>query len=428
MDAQLIRCVVAISDVGTKAVLGSGFIASADGAVLTAAHVVGTRATVNVRSRDAAWVEVKVTARDAAADWAVIDLGVAHVPMPCGVLPPDVDVGKLRWVATGFPNLMANQEATVVGELRAPIAGGFDLRCEELVDAKHGDAAGLSGAALVVEGEAIGIITNVVRDREGAIVIASVRAILLPALPRIPIAGTARVPWEELFRDAFAACARGLQQTAATSAGMPTVIATERLPVQLARHVSHGGVEVVAAAVAQLCAAWSEPTLDVVLDASCSLWVDAKAVAQLAGAIANSNATATLCTERDWVADHHVARVFTAQFPGRSTWRVVHVPREDGTAATVDAVGRALKAALKRSPEKIRELLGKPQQRVVAAIAGPPSAELADAVRAAWPELRVVFLFRGAVAGAIRPAATVAEELAQDETNAAACSDARGGR
>lgn len=135
---------------------GSGVIYTPDGFILTAAHVAGDAATVEVRLPDGARVEGRVTGRDTRRDVAVVKVERTGLRAATLALGADLRVGQLA-VALGSPfGLVDTVTAGVVsgiGRSLPTVAG--------VVDAIQTDAPvnpGNSGGPLADrEGRVIGI-------------------------------------------------------------------------------------------------------------------------------------------------------------------------------------------------------------------------------------------------------------------------------
>ncbi|WQD79967.1 Do family serine endopeptidase [Paraburkholderia kururiensis] len=87
--------------------LGSGFIVSADGVILTNRHVVGDAATVDVKLTDKREFKGKVVGSDPLSDVAVVRIDARNLPAVVTGDPAKIDVGD--WVmAIGSPYGFAN--------------------------------------------------------------------------------------------------------------------------------------------------------------------------------------------------------------------------------------------------------------------------------------------------------------------------------
>jgi Do/DeqQ family serine protease len=148
--------------------LGSGVIVSADGYVLTNAHVVGDeRSEVSVILSDKRELRAKIIGTDPATDLAVLRIGASKLPtLPWG------DSSKLRvaeWVlAIGNPFGVFNQSVTL-GIVSATGRSIDDLsRYEDFIQTDAAINKGNSGGALInARGELVGINSAIYSETGG---------------------------------------------------------------------------------------------------------------------------------------------------------------------------------------------------------------------------------------------------------------------
>jgi serine protease DegQ len=153
---------------------GSGVVWSADGVVVTNAHVVGTFRRVEVAFFDGQRVPGQVRATDPDTDLAVVEVDRDGL-QPATFQPALPVVGELA-VAMGSPLGFQNTiTAGIISGLHREIPGSAEQGIRSLVDLIQTDAAispGNSGGALVNgRGEVVGINVAYIPPEQGAVAI-----------------------------------------------------------------------------------------------------------------------------------------------------------------------------------------------------------------------------------------------------------------
>jgi putative serine protease PepD len=168
MAERLLPSVVQIEADGA---VGSGFVASDGGLILTASHVVGRSQTVTLRLQDGTSISGAVVAVDKSIDTAVIRADESAAgdlkPLPLGALA-DVQVGEMT-IAIGSPFGLSQ---TVTTGIVSALGRTVPTPMGELHDLIQTDAAinsGNSGGPLIDgEGRAIGINTAIASNSGGS--------------------------------------------------------------------------------------------------------------------------------------------------------------------------------------------------------------------------------------------------------------------
>ena len=168
MAERLLPSVVQIEADGA---VGSGFVATDGGLILTASHVVGRSETVTLRLQDGTSISGTVVAVDKSIDTAVIradESAAADLkPLPLGALA-DVQVGEMT-IAIGSPFGLSQ---TVTTGIVSALGRTVPTPMGELHDLIQTDAAinsGNSGGPLIDgEGRAIGINTAIASASGGS--------------------------------------------------------------------------------------------------------------------------------------------------------------------------------------------------------------------------------------------------------------------
>jgi S1-C subfamily serine protease len=165
------RVAPSIVTIQTADGLGSGVIWSADGKIVTDAHVVGTSKTVTVAFADGRSTSGTVLATDPVTDLAVLEVSRTHLPAATFERPLPA-LGDLA-VAIGSPLGFTNSvTAGVVSGVGREIPGSA-AETQSLVDLLQTDAAispGNSGGALVDgAGRVIGLVEAYIPPSEGAV-------------------------------------------------------------------------------------------------------------------------------------------------------------------------------------------------------------------------------------------------------------------
>jgi serine protease DegQ len=153
---------------------GSGVVWSADGVVVTNAHVVGSARRVEVAFFDGQRVAGQVRATDPDTDLAVVEADRDGL-QPATFQPALPTVGELA-VAMGSPLGFQNTiTAGIISGLHREIPGSAEQGIRSLVDLIQTDAAispGNSGGALVNgRGEVVGINVAYIPPEQGAVAI-----------------------------------------------------------------------------------------------------------------------------------------------------------------------------------------------------------------------------------------------------------------
>ena len=148
--------------------MGTGFIVSEDGIVLTNNHVIRNAKTINVSLNDRRQFKAKLLGNDSISDLAILKID-SDKPFPVAKLANSEEMRTGDWVvAIGNP-LGVGQTATV-GVLSARGRSISDTSVE-LRDLLQTDAAinpGNSGGPLInLDGEVIGINTAIIRSAQG---------------------------------------------------------------------------------------------------------------------------------------------------------------------------------------------------------------------------------------------------------------------
>jgi S1-C subfamily serine protease len=151
--------------------LGSGVVWSADGTIVTDAHVVGTATTVDVSFADGQTSQGTVQATDAVTDLAVVKVGRTGIPAAKfdTTAPPLGDLAIALGSPLGFTNSVT--AGVISGEGRS--IPGSAAQTQSLVDLIQTDAAvspGNSGGALVDgTGAVVGIVEAYIPPSQGAV-------------------------------------------------------------------------------------------------------------------------------------------------------------------------------------------------------------------------------------------------------------------
>ena len=149
--------------------IGSGFVISADGKILTNAHVVNNADTVNVAFADGRFMEGKVLGKDPVTDIAVIQ--VQGDSLPTVTLGDSDQIQQGQW-AIAIGNPLGLQETVTVGVISATQRFGAEIGVpDKRIGFIQTDAAinpGNSGGPLFNEkGEVIGINSAVIGGTQG---------------------------------------------------------------------------------------------------------------------------------------------------------------------------------------------------------------------------------------------------------------------
>jgi S1-C subfamily serine protease len=149
--------------------LGSGFVISSSGQILTNAHVVDNADTVTVSFQDGRILEGKVLGKDPVTDVAVIQ--VQAEDLPTVTLADSDQVRQGQW-AIAIGNPLGLQETVTVGVISGTERSSVDIGVpDKRVGFIQTDAAinpGNSGGPLLnADGDVIGINTAIIRGTQG---------------------------------------------------------------------------------------------------------------------------------------------------------------------------------------------------------------------------------------------------------------------
>ncbi|HEY9632122.1 MAG TPA: HhoA/HhoB/HtrA family serine endopeptidase [Coleofasciculaceae cyanobacterium] len=149
--------------------LGSGFVISANGQILTNSHVVNKADRVTVSFSDGRTLEGKVVGEDPASDIAVVQVQANNLPTVALGSSEQVQPGQ--W-AIAIGNPLGLQETVTVGVVSATSRSGSDIGAsDKRIDFIQTDAAinpGNSGGPLLnARGEVIGINTAIIQGAQG---------------------------------------------------------------------------------------------------------------------------------------------------------------------------------------------------------------------------------------------------------------------
>jgi len=150
--------------------LGSGVLISADGKVLTAAHVVQTADAVGIEFPGGELIEATVLASDPAADVALLQVG----RVPAGVQPAKLgdsdktEVGDQIFVVGAPFGISHTLTVGYVSARRRPNAT-FGLESAEMFQTDAAISAGNSGGPMFnLAGEVIGVVSRIVSHSGGS--------------------------------------------------------------------------------------------------------------------------------------------------------------------------------------------------------------------------------------------------------------------
>jgi Do/DeqQ family serine protease len=149
--------------------VGSGFVISANGQILTNSHVVNKADVVTVSFADGTTLEGKVVGEDPASDIAVIQVQANNLPTVALGSSERVEPGQ--W-AIAIGNPLGLQQTVTVGVVSATSRSGRDIGVsDKRIDFIQTDAAinpGNSGGPLLnARGEVIGINTAIIQGAQG---------------------------------------------------------------------------------------------------------------------------------------------------------------------------------------------------------------------------------------------------------------------
>ena len=149
--------------------LGSGFVISSNGQILTNSHVVNNADTVTVSFSDGRTLAGKVVGEDPASDIAVVQVQANNLPTVILGRSDQVEPGQ--W-AIAIGNPLGLQKTVTVGVISATSRSGSDIGVsDKRIDFIQTDAAinpGNSGGPLLnARGEVIGINTAIISGAQG---------------------------------------------------------------------------------------------------------------------------------------------------------------------------------------------------------------------------------------------------------------------
>jgi Do/DeqQ family serine protease len=153
----------------TRQGIGSGFVISSDGHILTNSHVVNKADKVTVSFSDGRTLEGNVLGEDPASDVAVVQVQASNLPTVALGRSEQVEPGQ--W-AIAIGNPLGLQETVTVGVISATSRSGSDIGVsDKRIDFIQTDAAinpGNSGGPLLnARGEVIGINTAIIQGAQG---------------------------------------------------------------------------------------------------------------------------------------------------------------------------------------------------------------------------------------------------------------------
>jgi serine protease Do len=149
--------------------VGSGFVISSNGQILTNSHVVNKADTVTVSFSDGRTLAGKVVGEDPASDIAVVQVQANNLPTV--TLGHSAQVEPGQW-AIAIGNPLGLQKTVTVGVISATSRSGSDIGIsDKRIDFLQTDAAinpGNSGGPLLnARGEVIGINTAIISGAQG---------------------------------------------------------------------------------------------------------------------------------------------------------------------------------------------------------------------------------------------------------------------
>lgn len=424
IPAAVDRAVVEILDTGKT--LGTGSLVSAGGLVLTATHVVGARTSVTVRFIDDS-TDSATLIEAGPPDWSLFQLSKPPPMDPIAIGTLGSVAVDVRWGAVGFANLRGGLRGGFHGIVRRE-GPTLELFCEELVGKTHDDARGISGAPCIVDGEAVAMITDVLRQNgTGEIITGQVEALPLmeikPEKVTLPQVAAARLPWELAFTAPLQQVTDAERLMVAGTTRLKNAVSSPRLASQIARRMISEGVETTARVMKQIDRL-GDAVVDEVMSLADTLWVRGIAAESFAQ-ITDTKGIGAIETERDWCAVHHLKRAYEVKNQDKFTWKYVVVRNayvEPIPARVLQKTNEALREKFSGTDEDIRRKVSK--QCVTAFILGTPRDDVAAILRAAFPTLVIVFMSRLKSSSAapanlvmVQPSVTPDDELIVEETN-----------
>ncbi|HAJ60713.1 MAG TPA: peptidase S1 [Cyanobacteria bacterium UBA8543] len=153
----------------TRQGIGSGFVISSNGQIVTNAHVVNKADTVTVSFSDGRTLEGRVLGEDPASDVAVVQVSASNLPTVTLGRSDRVEPGQ--W-AIAIGNPLGLQKSVTVGVISATSRSGSDIGVsDKRIDFLQTDAAinpGNSGGPLLnARGEVIGVNTAIISGAQG---------------------------------------------------------------------------------------------------------------------------------------------------------------------------------------------------------------------------------------------------------------------
>lgn len=425
IPAAIDRAVVEILDVSKT--LGTGSLVSTDGLVLTATHVVGDRKSMTVRFIDdstdsATFVEAGLP------DWSLFRLSKPPPVDPIAIGTLGSVAADVRWGTVGFANLRGGMRGGFHGVVRREVPM-LELFCEELVGETHDDARGISGAPCIVDGEAVAMITDVLRQNgTGEIITGQVEALPLteirPKTVTLPQVAAARLPWELAFTAPLQQVTDAERLMVAGTTRLKNAVSSPRLSSQIARRMINEGVETTARVMKQINRL-GDAVVDEIMSLADTLWVRGIAAESFAR-ITDGRGIGAIETERDWCAVHHLKRAYEVTNKDKFAWRYVVIRNAYVEPIPATVLRKTNEALHEEFPETTGEGIRRKvrKQCVTAFIVGTPRDDVAAVLRTEFPTLAIVFLSRSKLSAVsptnfvvVRPSVTPEDELVVKENN-----------
>lgn len=378
----------------TGVLLGTGFLVG-NGMVLTARHVADSASAHRIFcSRVGELLSARVVERGE-SDWAVLSLDACPTGLPSIELASlQDDARRTHWSTVGHARMREGLRGAFHGVVTVHSPHELELYCEQLDGATHEDARGLSGSPCLVDGAAVGVVTDVLRrGRNGPVIARQAMALPMQRIfeeaTRLPTKGRP-LPWADHFAAVLGTLPESAWRNAASAAGMDPVVVSPRLPQQVARRMLGGGISVVANVLRALGSVIPSETRDELVDLAESLWVN-RATAEHLLSLLRDGTPGVLTTAHDWSAKHHLFRACACCEVGVKVWLRIHVPLSHDEPF-VDHVETTIRRALVDS-------FGSDECDVVAEdepytvfVQSQPRQDVVERVSATFPALRVVFV------------------------------------
>jgi hypothetical protein len=420
------RAVASIHD-DSGTLVGTGFLASDDGLVLTARHVVDRLRVCGARfSVREGIIAGEVCCRGTARDWALIRL--AAMPSDVRAIPLvqlPARTGTVKWSTAGHARLRGHESGPFHGEIVADTERELDLFCEELRDKSYDDARGLSGGPCIVDGAAVGVVTDVLHAHGpivGGQVMATPIAGIVAEAAAAGIAGMtvvnvgAPLPWQENFTAPLESLAPTMSRKAARAAGI-LAEPSPWLAEQVARRMSHGGLGTVVEVLRALGASVTRDQRYEVLGLGETLWIDEMAADALLDHL-QRDAPAVLAVTKQRAAEQHLHRASGRADGAPIPWRSVYVGPVHDEPFAERVLARIVEELCAPGEPTIEDARGfsNDLRPVTAFVESQPRQDVVDKVRCELPGLRLVFASRLdanrplVTIGVVRPVASPAAE------------------